>query len=119
MRYLYFIGLMICLSFNAQATTFIEGLEDVPVAPGLHQIQNDTLSFGNEESRFVEVILEGNKTSFGTVGNFYKSTLPQMGWIYQGKRGKTFLFDRDGEVMDISKDAENPLRIRITVKSKI
>ena len=118
MKYLWLI-LSFFLITNGNAATFIEGLEDVPIMEGMKQIPNDTLSFGNEESRLIEVILEGKKVAFGKVGNFYKTTLPQMGWIYQGKRGKTFVFEREGEVMDIAKESENPLRIRLTVKSKM
>lgn len=118
MKYLLLI-LSLMLYSEARAATFIEGLEDVPIMTGMKQVPNDTLSFGNEESRLIEVILEGKKAAFGTVGNFYKTTLPQMGWIYQGKRGKTFVFEREGEVMEISKESENPLRVRITVKSKM
>lgn len=118
MKYiLILLSFMICAPI--QAATFIEGLEDVPIMTGMTQIPNDTLSFGNEESRLIEVILEGKKAAFGRVGNFYKTTLPQMGWIYQGKRARTFVFEREGEIMEISKEAENPLRVRITVKSKM
>ena len=41
-------------SSDAIATTFVDGLEDVPLMKGMTQIQKDTISFGNEESRFVE-----------------------------------------------------------------
>ena len=37
------------------ASRFIEGLEDVPLMDGLKQLPNDTLSFGNEEGRLVEL----------------------------------------------------------------
>ena len=117
----YFI-LLICgilMASNAQGA-FIEGLEDVPVMEGLEQIPHDSISFGNEESRLVEAILTSKKIKFKQVAQFYKNTLPQMGWTYQGSRGgKTLIFEREGEVIDISEEAANPLMVRLTVKSKI
>ena len=98
---------------------FIDGLEDVPVMEGLIQTQNDNISFGNEESRLVETVLIGENTSFELVKKFYKKTLPQMGWIYQGARDSTVIFEREGEVMEIKRESEAPLRVIITVKSKI
>ncbi len=118
MRYviLFLCNFLFCI--RAQAA-FIEGLEDVPVMEGLTQLPNDAISFGNEESRLVEAVLESDTLSFKKVQEFYKSTLPQMGWIYQGKRGSTLVFEREGEVIEISQESATPLQVRITVKSKI
>ncbi len=104
--------------YNNASAAFVEGLEDVPLMDGLEQITNDTLSFGNEESRLVEASLKGNK-KFNEVVTFYKKTLSQMGWIYQGKRENTFIFEREGEVLEITKEQKKPLIIRLVVKSKI
>lgn len=98
---------------------FIEGLEDVPLAPGLTQVQQDNISFGNEESRLIEVYLTSAKIGFAKVERFYKETLPQMGWIYQGKRDNTLTFYREGEMIDIVRESVKPLSVRITVKSKL
>ncbi len=98
---------------------FIDGLEDVPVLEGMEQVQQDNISFGNEESRLVEAYLTSAKRTFRQISKFYKDTLPQMGWAYQGQRGSTLVFEREGEVLDIAKESENPLVVRITVKSKI
>lgn len=118
MKYMFLILTGLIFSFNVRAA-FIEGLEDVPVMEGMTQLPNDSIAFGNEESRLVEAILESESSSFSKVENFYRSTLPQMGWIYQGKRGDTLVFEREGEVIDITKESSKPLRVRITVKSKI
>ncbi len=103
---------------SAVHASFVEGLEDVPVMEGLSQMNNDNISFGNEESRLVEAILSGESVSGRQAREFYQNTLPQMGWVFQGSRGNTLFFEREGEVMDISTEEENPLRLRITVKSK-
>lgn len=114
-----YFALIISLCFwNNLYAAFVEGLEDVPLMDGLEQIPNDTLSFGNEESRLVDIALKGKK-SFKDVEVFYKNTLLQMGWIYQGKRDNTLVFEREGETLEITKDQENPLIVRLVVKSKI
>ncbi|MCX4348715.1 MAG: hypothetical protein OSJ76_02900 [Alphaproteobacteria bacterium] len=104
---------------SAAATTFIDGLEDVPLMKGMTQIQKDTISFGNEESRFVEAYLTSTRVGFKAVESFYTKTLPQLGWTYQGKRGNTLIFYRDSEMIEIVKETALPLEVRITVKSKM
>lgn len=116
--------LMICfLSWlfpaEIQAATFIDGLEDVPVLKGMSQVQRDSISFGNEESRLVEAYLTSSRIGFAKVEKFYTDTLPQMGWTYQGKRDNTLTFYREGEVLDIARESAKPLVVRITVKSKL
>lgn len=116
-----FFTLFICCFMTLPAkAAFIEGLEDVPLASGLKSLPQDNISFGNEESRLVEALFEGKKTSFAKIEKFYTETLPQMGWIYQGKRNSdTFSFVREGETLDIVREQKSPLIIRITVKNKL
>lgn len=122
MKYMLYIVLVLtALSFNTPsmaADGFIDGLEDVPVMEGLQQLPNDAISFGNEESRLVEAILVSDNLKFAKVEKFYKDTLPQMGWIFQGKKNNHLLFYRDRESLEIIKLESKPLRIRITAKSK-
>lgn len=101
------------------ATTFIDGLEDVPLMNGVSQIQKDTISFGNEESRFVEAYLTSSRIGFKAIENFYVKTLPQLGWTYQGKNGYTLLFYRENEMLEIVQESAKPLEVRITVKNKL
>lgn len=117
MKKYYALFMFIFLCNNSHAA-FVEGLEDVPLMSGLEQIQSDTLSFGNEESRLVEATLTGKKT-FKDVEIFYKNTLLQMGWLYQGKRDNTLIFEREGEVLEITNEQKQPYLFRLTVKSKI
>lgn len=98
---------------------FIEGLEDVPVQEGLEQIENASLSFGNEEIRLVESYLTSQTLQFVKVAKFYKDTLPQMGWVLKKHIKNMVLFERDGETLELSEESANPLVVRLTVKSKI
>ena len=101
---------------SARAVSFLEGYEDIPVMKGLHQVQNDNLSFGNEETRLVEAVLTGSKVGFKSVKKFYVDTLPQLGWTYQGD---SLIFYRDGEALEIVRESTKPLNIRFTIKSQI
>ena len=110
--------LLLSLTVPAVAANFVEGMEDVPMMDGLSQITQDDISFGNEETRLLEAYLTSRRLKFAAVANFYKESLPQLGWIYQGNRGHNLLFYRDGETMEIIKESTKPLVIRITIKSK-
>jgi hypothetical protein len=114
----YILPALLILTPPAAAAGFIEGLEDVPVMEGLHQLPNDALSFGNEESRLVEATLVGEKTKFASVEKFYQETLPQMGWSFQGRKKSSLIFYRDRESLEIARISSHPLTIRLTVKSK-
>lgn len=105
-------------AFSAKAV-FVEGLEDIPIPDGLHQIENGNLNFGNEEIRLIEAYLTSKYLSFGDITVFYKETLPQMGWQSRKRSYDRMVFDRDGETLEIAKETENPLVIRLTVKSKL
>ena len=110
--------LSVFLPFSSSAGKVVEGMEDVPLMDSLSQITQDDISFGNEETRLLEAYLTSRRLKFATVANFYRESLPQLGWIYEGNRGNNLLFYRDGETLEIIKESVKPLIIRITVKSK-
>ena len=120
----YFYIFLFCVwgfttSSLAKETVFIDGLEDVPLMNGLMQNTKNTVSFGNEEARFVEAYLTSTKVGFKAVEKFYIDSLPQLGWIYQGTADNSVIFYRDGESLSFHKEGEKPLKIRITVKNRI
>jgi hypothetical protein len=59
------------------------------------------------------------KVGFKKVESFYKESLPQLGWIYQGTYNDTIVFYRDGESLSFFKESTKPLGIRITVKNRL
>ena len=103
----------------AKDVKFIDGLEDIPLMDGLRQDVRKTVSFGNEESRFVEVYLSSPLVGFKKVEKFYKDSLPQLGWTYQGTLENSVLFYREGEALTIQKESTKPLSVRITIKNRI
>ena len=118
MRIGFFLFVLFFSFSNAFAAEFVEGMEDIPLAEGLQQITNDDFSFGNEETRLVEAYVTSKKLKFSDVSDFYVDSLPQLGWNYQGNRGDSLLFYRDGENLEVVKEAVNPLIVRITLKTK-
>ena len=107
------------LSWNrAQAISFVEGLEDVPLAEGLAPVENGVLTFGNEETRLIEAYFTSQTTNFEAVASFYKNTLAQMGWILKNQTSGRLVFEREGELMEINQEHLRPFVVRLTVKSK-
>ena len=116
---LVMLGLSVPATTSQAASAFIEGMEDVPLMRGLAQKASDDISFGNAETRYVEALLSSSKVGFKAVEKFYSDTLPQLGWTYQGKRDNTLIFYRDGEALTIVREESRPLKVRITVRSRI
>lgn len=111
----FIINFFICFSADA---SFVEGLEDIPLPEKVTQIENGSLSFGNEEIRLFEAYLSAEKQEFNNIVKFYNETLPQMGWQKKNKKNNVILFERDGETLEITKESDKPLILRLVVKSK-
>ena len=97
---------------------FVEGLEDVPIPEAVTQIENGSLSFGNEEIRLFETYFSSEKKNFSDIKRFYEETLPQMGWAKKKSTKQYVLFERDGETLEVSEESKKPLILRLVVKSK-
>ncbi len=97
------------------ANYFIEGMEDVPIPDKMMQIQSDNISFGNEETRFVEAYLQTNFGKFSFVAGFYEDSLPQLGWTLQQQGADYLSFVRDNEELKISLVSKMPLIVRVTL----
>ena len=79
------------------AERFFAGIEDLPVMPGLEQMQGAGVSFDKPEGRIVEVAARG-KVSRRAVVEFYRAVLPQLGWRAAGE-GR---YRREGEHLNLS-----------------
>ena len=109
--------MVIAINFEVQAA-FIEGLEDFPIPDGLEQIENANLNFGNEDIRLVEVYMTSSSLDFAKVAQFYKDTLPQLGWKLNKSSDNSIKFEREGEMVEITKEESNPLVVNLVLKSK-
>ena len=73
----------ICAAFIAvdvEATDgFLSRLEDLPLAPGLSEDTKAGVSFDTVTGRIVEAFARGKVTEHQVL-DFYRETLPQLGW---------------------------------------
>ncbi|MFI3242024.1 MAG: hypothetical protein R3Y43_05605 [Alphaproteobacteria bacterium] len=102
-----FLAILSCLIAGASGG-FIEGLEDMPLAPNWSQVKEEIISFGNQETNFVQLNLESSNESFDTLIDFYKTTLPQLGWKFEGLEDGSYEFIREKEILifeNINKNA--------------
>lgn len=113
----YFIGFLSAFfSFSVQADSFIEGMEDVPVAPNFVQAQADTISFGGVDSHFLEAVLVAqDESSPESYRVYYKETMPQLGWTLAEDKELKLVFHRGEETLEITQEYAKPLTLRINV----
>lgn len=117
MRIVNIILMMLFFYTSAQAA-FVEGLEDFPIPDGLEQIEDAGLNFGNEDIRLVETYMKSTTLKFADVCNFYKSTLPQLGWKLIKHSPNRIVFERESEIVELKKETDKPLIVNLLLKSK-
>jgi hypothetical protein len=82
---------------------FLSRLEDLPLAPGLSEDTAAGLSFDSAGGRIVEAYARGNMTE-DQVLQFYKETLPQLGWTAESARQ----YRRSGERLRLELTSGGP-----------
>jgi hypothetical protein len=65
-----------------RADGFLSVWDDLPLAPGLAEMNGSAVSFDTPRGRIAETYAQG-KVAAGTVNAFYAATLPQLGWTAQ------------------------------------
>ena len=73
--------------------TFVSGTSDLPLMPGLAEIQGTSTVFDKPSGRIVETYATGTGITMSDLVKFYASTLPQLGW----KRTGDLYFERAKE----------------------
>lgn len=71
---------------------FVEGVEDLPLMPGLANVEGAGVAFDAVTGRIVVAYASGRVTREAVVA-FYADTLPQLGW----KKEQELRFRRDNE----------------------
>ncbi len=100
----------------ACAETFIEGMEDVPVAPGFSQVESDTISFGGVNSHFLEATLVYDNDEYSdSYRQYYKQIMPQFGWQLVEDKNLKLIFYRGSETLEITQEYAKPLTIRVNI----
>ncbi|MSO54025.1 MAG: hypothetical protein EXQ90_02665 [Rhodospirillales bacterium] len=90
---------VLLLTFGAGTTlaadsgaAFVAGIDEVPLMPGLDEVEESEVTFDTAEGRIVVALATGDLTA-DAVGSFYASTLPAFGW----RQDAPNLFRREGE----------------------
>jgi hypothetical protein len=90
---------------------FVEGFEDLPLMPGLANVPEAGIAFDKPAGRIVVAYARG-AVRRGNVVDFYRQTLPQLGWA---KRGPAE-WSREGERLAIDfLGADGDLVVRYTL----
>jgi hypothetical protein len=93
------LALLLALMLSAGARggeRFFDGVEDLPVMPGLAEIAAEGMTFESGDGRIVERAASG-RVDRDQVLRFYAAALPQLGWRPRGRA--TYL--REGERLRI------------------
>lgn len=77
---------------RAQEPAYLAELPDLPLMPGLTQIDEAGLAFDKPDGRIVEAYA-GGAVDRQAVRSFYRETLPQLGW----ERAGGDAYAREGE----------------------
>lgn len=96
------------------AETFVTGFEDLPLMPGLVQVQQDSLLFDTPQGRIVQASAIGAVAEEAAL-SFYAATLPQLGW----RASNQMTYHREGETLRIEfKKAGQVLTVRFLSEPK-
>ena len=68
---------------RAQVQSYIAQVEDLPLMPGLAEIEGAGVVFDKPDGRIVEAFAQGD-VARDAVLSFYGKTLPQLGWRADG-----------------------------------
>ncbi len=96
----------------AQGGAFVTEVADLPLMPGLEEVEGAGVVFDKPAGRIVEAYARGD-VSREAVLAFYRDTLPQLGWT-EASGGD---FRREGERLALEfLDGDGPLTLRFTLK---
>lgn len=96
----------------AQETGFVAEIEDLPLMPGLSEVEGAGVVFDKPSGRIVEAYARGAVTAEAVMA-FYRNTLPQLGWA----QGQGTTFKREGERLAVEfLKGEGPLTLRFVLR---
>ena len=96
---------------RAQAEGYIAEVADLPLMPGLAEVEGAGVVFDKPHGRIVEAYAQGRVTREAVLG-FYRQALPQLGWRADGDAA----FRREGEALSLDfLDGGGALVVRFTL----
>lgn len=100
---------------RADGTLFFETLQDVPVMPGLTELEDYTLVFDKPEGRIIEMVAKIDGASVRDVRDYYRRSLPQLGWVMASQDN----YMRGEEHLSLNFESEqNDSFLRMTVQPR-
>lgn len=97
---------------QAQTPKFFSMMPDIPIKPGLEEIEEQALSFDKPQGRIIESIAEVQNGREDDILSYYQSSLPQLGW--RQKNATTFTRDSERLILNFeSYESKNFLRLTI------
>jgi hypothetical protein len=104
------LALLLAIAPLNAGEAFVEGFEDLPLAPGLVNVPEAGTGFDKPTGRIVVAYASG-RTTRAAVEGFYSSTLPQLGWTRQDSA-----YLREGERLTIEVlGAQGGVTVRYTL----
>ena len=91
-----FVALLLAAATRA-GDGFVDGFEDLPLAPGLVSVPEAGIGFDKPTGRIVVAYARG-AVAKSAVEKFYSTTLPQLGWTVASGSGS---YLREGERLTI------------------
>ncbi len=93
------------------AVAYVTGVADLPLMPGLTEVAGAGVVFDKPSGRIVETYVQG-EVARGAVLDFYRRSLPALGWEEMGAAG----FRREGERLRLEfVSEEGPLVLRFSL----
>lgn len=112
------MGLSIVLAATVAAETrFLADMDDMPVAPGLQEIEAERLVFDKAEGRILRTAASG-LMSPKEVRDFYTTSLPALGWQLKDAEPRYLMFDREHERLEISIEGTRPVLVRYALQPR-
>ena len=102
---------------DSAAAGFFRAAEDLPLMPGMTEIEGESLVFDQPEGRVVQVTAHAPTGSGGAVAAFYAQTLPQLGWRREGP-GEVYVRERERLSIEYGAVTGGPLPVRFTIKPR-
>ena len=94
--FLVFFGSIVFAEQNTSDIHFLDTIEDLPLAPGMDEINSANIIFETATGRIAEAQALGKNNPI-TIRDFYRKTLPQLGWT----RISTGIYQRENEILKI------------------
>lgn len=85
----------VSFAWSDEPAAFMSEMADIPLMPGLTEVDGAGMTFDDAAGRIVESYAGGASTR-ADVLEFYGRTLPQLGWVGLAEAGT---FRREGEIL--------------------